>query len=233
MGTVSYCFSFGFRYYAMFINDHYLFTWLYPFKTKQDFIPYFYAFSKMRWELIFLTHLSVQSDGDFEFTKSHLTIIFNNYRILYCMSSPYILAQNGRVEHKHRHIANIALSLLFQSLAHLSLWVKALSTTIHIINWLPTPVLQFESHFSSLFGKPPTYSLLCTFYCLCYLFYLRNYATHVLFFKSSFCVFAGMSSSQPHILIVYINFFVHLNKLPRKQKDIFGIHIFSKVHENC
>ncbi|PKI42604.1 hypothetical protein CRG98_037017 [Punica granatum] len=76
--------------------------------------------------------------------------------------------QNGRVERKHRHILNVARSLLFQAGLPTEFWGECVTTTAHPINVTPTSLLGGKSPYEVLFGRPPNYSNLRIFGCLYY-----------------------------------------------------------------
>jgi hypothetical protein len=67
--------------------------------------------------------------------------------------------------------------MLFHANSPFWFWVKVFSTTIYVINRLPTPVLNELSPFEILYSKTPAYAIFHTFGCLCFP-YLRDYAKH-------------------------------------------------------
>lgn len=76
--------------------------------------------------------------------------------------------QNGVVERKHRHLIQVARSLLFQSGLPQKFWGEAILTATFFINKLPSFVLQWKSPYEVLYHKPPDYNSLRIFGCLSY-----------------------------------------------------------------
>lgn len=71
-------------------------------------------------------------------------------------------------------------------------WTEAFSTAVHLINRLPTAVLQYTSPFEVLHHHKPDYTYLKIFGCLSYP-HLRPFNSHKIQFRSSPCVFLGYS----------------------------------------
>ena len=70
------------------------------------------------------------------------------------------------------------------------LFRSALSTAVHLINRLPSPMLNHVSPFSKLFGHSPLYFDLRTFGCVCFV-HLPTHERHKLTTQSVKCVFLG------------------------------------------
>ncbi|WVZ16857.1 hypothetical protein V8G54_009839 [Vigna mungo] len=132
------------------------------------------------------------------------------------MSCPYTSQQNDRAERKHRHITEFCLTLLAQAKMPLHYWWEAFSTTVYLINRLPSLVTQNESPYSLLFRKEPDYNSLKPFGCACYPCLkpykpdynslkpfgcacypcLKPYNQHKLQFHTTRCVFLGYNNSH-------------------------------------
>ncbi|CAL8997967.1 unnamed protein product [Prunus brigantina] len=109
-----------------------------------------------------------------------------------CPSTPQ---QNGVAERKNCHLLNVVRTLLLESSTPSRFWCEALSTAVHLINRLPSPTLHHNSPFTKLFGRPPSYSNLRTFGCVCYV-HLPAHERTKLTAQSIQCAFLGYSVHQ-------------------------------------
>lgn len=80
-----------------------------------------------------------------------------------CVNTPH---QNGRVERKHRHILNVARSLLFQANLPVSFWGESVLAAAHLINRTPSKLLEGKTPYECLYGKRLEYNNIKLFGCL-------------------------------------------------------------------
>lgn len=157
-------------------------------KAKSDLYASFFHF-KAQAELQLNTRLMMlQTDWGGEYRRLNSYVRQNG--IIFRQTCPYTSEQNGIVERKHRHIVETGLTLLAQADIPFIYWTEAFSTAVHLINRLPTPVLNYKSPFTALYHTKPDYTFFKTFGCLCYP-YLRPYNSCKIQFHSSPCVFLG------------------------------------------
>ncbi|KAM1263553.1 hypothetical protein ACFX2G_029156 [Malus domestica] len=109
----------------------------------------------------------------------------------YTWICPHTSEQNGCVERKHRHLTEIARTLLVSSRVPHKFWVEAFATALYLINRLPISRLD-TSPWELLFRRSPDYSKLKVFGCSCYL-WLKPYVSSNLDDKSKHCVFLSYS----------------------------------------
>jgi len=157
---------------------------------------------KLLVENLFSTKIKqFQYENGGEYTSNQFKHLFTQNGILHRLTCPNTSQQNGIAERKHRHVIEIGLTLLAQSVLSPKFWVDAFLTAIFLINRLPSPVLQHESPFSKLMQRSPDYTVLRTFGCLCYPL-LRPHATHKLSFRSKPCIFIGNGGNHKEYLFL-------------------------------
>ena len=131
----------------------------------------------------------VQSDwGDTRNSNS----FFQNIGISHHVSCPHAHQQNGSAERKHRHIIEVGLALLAGASMPLKFWDEAFLTAVHIINMLPSRVINSETPMERLLHVKPDYTSLRVFGCACWP-NLRPYNNRKLMFRSKQCAFLGYS----------------------------------------
>ena len=109
---------------------------------------------------------ALRSDFGDEYTSSTFLSFLSYKGIVHQKSCPYTPQQNGIVERKNRHMIEIVHTLLVEALVPSQYWCEAAHTAVHIINRLPSSVLQKISPYECPFGKPPSYDYLRVFGCL-------------------------------------------------------------------
>lgn len=102
--------------------------------------------------------------------------------------------QNGVAERKHRHLFNVARSLLFQSCCPLEFWSDCILTVIFLINRTPSSVLNGKSPFEIVYGKLPNYSLFKSLGCLCFATKLN--VSDKFGSRAEKCVFLGYADTK-------------------------------------
>jgi hypothetical protein len=95
-------------------------------------------------------------------------------------------------ERKHRHIVEVALDLLANASMPLKFWDEAFLTATHLIDLLPSKVINMETPLEKLQHTKPNYKFLRTFGCACWP-NLCPYNSWKLAFQSQQCMFLGCS----------------------------------------
>jgi hypothetical protein len=92
---------------------------------------------------------------------------FTKIGITHYVSCPHAHHQNGAAERKHRHIVEVALSLLAHAAIPLKFWHGPFATAAYLINRTPTKLLDFSTSLERLYNQIPDYSFLKVFGCAC------------------------------------------------------------------
>ncbi|KAG8486951.1 hypothetical protein CXB51_020530 [Gossypium anomalum] len=182
----------GNLYYVSFIDMTSRFTWIYLISRKSQAVECFSHFQKMVFTQFDKHIKQFQSDWGGEFRA--FSSVLANQGILHRVSCPYTSEQNGVAERKHRHVVETGITLLAQANLPIDYWGYAFYSATHLINRLPTSVLEGKTPFQCLFNRAPTYDHLRAFGCCCFP-YLRPFGNHKLEFQSQPSTFLGYS---PH-----------------------------------
>ncbi|KAJ0620998.1 putative RNA-directed DNA polymerase [Helianthus annuus] len=182
----------GFKYFLTVVDDYSRVVWCYLLKSKIEVFENIESF----YELIltqFKKRVKVfRSDNGTEFVNHKMDMFCKSKGILHQTTCAYTPQQNGVVERKHRHLLNLARSLLFQSGVPLSFWSDCVLTAVYIINRLPSSVLLGKSPFELMFGFKPSFAHFRIFGCLCFSTILND--TDKMSFNAEKCVMIGYSN---------------------------------------
>ena len=136
----------------------------------------------------------VRSDNGTEFLNRKMETFLNLNGILHQTTCVYTPQQNGVVERKHRHILNVARSLLFQSGLPIKYRGEAVLTSVFLINRMPTSVLKGQSPYELVFKKMPVFDHIRVFGSLCFATKLNNLDKFSE--RAEKCVLLGYSSER-------------------------------------
>lgn len=103
-----------------------------------------------------------------KFTSHDFQSLIHVHGIHHRFSCVYMPQQNGKVERKHRHILQVAWSLMIHSHLPLWFWNECILTFVYLINCTPSPLLHNETPYFKLFREMSSYVHLKFFGCLCY-----------------------------------------------------------------
>ncbi|KAL3371764.1 hypothetical protein AABB24_008346 [Solanum stoloniferum] len=110
----------------------------------------------------------IRSDNETKFVNTICKDVFKRFGIVHQTSCAYTPQQNGVAERKHRHLLEVTRALRFQADIPINLWGLCVLAAVHIINRLPSSVLQNRSPYERFYNKKPCLSHLKVIECLCY-----------------------------------------------------------------
>ncbi|KAG7546410.1 Integrase catalytic core [Arabidopsis suecica] len=158
--------SCGAHYFLTIVDDHSRAVWTHLMLAKSEVGPILQKFIAMAFRQFNKQVKIVRSDNGTEFMS--LKAYFAENGIIHQTSCVYTPQQNGRVERKHRHILNIARSLLFQVALPTSFWGESVLTAAYLINRTPTPILDGKTPYEILYSTSPAYDHMRVFGSLCF-----------------------------------------------------------------
>lgn len=179
--------------------------WIFPIRQKYEVLSHFTKFAAYIQTQFSSSLKQFQSDGGKEFDNLMFKQFCATKGVLHRYLCPHNPQQNGFAGRKHRHIAGMGRILLLTAEVPLNLWAEAFCTAVHLINCLPTHVLQWASPFCKLYDKYPDYSFLRTFGCPCFPF-LGDYVTNKLQPQSLACIFEGYSDHYHGYRCLHLSF---------------------------
>lgn len=141
------------KYTVNFIDDYSRFTWFYFRRPKSEVLDTLKKFYTYKLGLINPSKPSAQIQGRIHFVG----ILFISDSKVHQKFCPHTPQQNDIAERKNLHIMETNRALVLESKVPRTFWCEAAHTAIHLINRLPTGVLDNIFPFECLHGHPPTY----------------------------------------------------------------------------
>lgn len=158
----------GYKYYLVLVDDCSHYSWTFPLRQKSyatTTLKKFYAHILNQFHMLIQC---LQCDNGGEFVNTNLHGFLADRGIAYHLSCPYTSSQNSKAEQAIRTTNDIICTILLQAHMPPAYWVEALHTATYLLNWRPFKSIQSYTTYQILFNKPPEYSHLKVFGCLCY-----------------------------------------------------------------
>jgi hypothetical protein len=148
----------GIRWFVIFIDDCTRMTWLYLLKHKAEVLSVFQYFHTMVQNQFSAKIQILRSDNGGEYINREFHEYFQKHGLIHETSCPHTPQQNGVAERKNRHILETARALLLGSHLPSRHWADAVATSVHLLNRMPSKVLEFKTplHTLSTYVSLPT-----------------------------------------------------------------------------
>ena len=176
-----------FLFYFIFVDDFSRYTWIYLFKDRFELYQIYRDFTKMI-ETQFSKPIKVFISNNAQDYKAHeFTSIVHQFGTVPHSSCASTSQQNGRAEHKLRHILDVVRATTIVASTPSQFWGEAAFTAIYTINRCHSPIVQNQTPYDLLFGSSPSYDL---FGCVCFVI-LQDHERNKLQSRSRLCCFLG------------------------------------------
>jgi hypothetical protein len=154
--------------------------------SKDEVIHVFTSFKLQVENLLQQSIKILRTDRDTEYKP--ITHLFPS--IIHQTTCPYTPQQNGVSERKHRHIIELALTVMIHASLPMKFWDDIFTSVVYLINRQP-PSSEASSPFFKLFHKSLDYSFLRVLGCLCFP-YTQPYNENKLQARSKPCIFSWL-----------------------------------------
>lgn len=157
-----------YKFFLTLVDDHSRHCWVYLLKQKSDSLATLHIFLNYVDNQFNTTIKVIRSDNALEFTSNACNQFFSKHGILHQTTCVYRPQQNARVERKHRNILELARALRFQANLPIQFWGDCVLTAVHILNRIPSSVIEFKTPYEILFDELPIYDYFRVFGCLAF-----------------------------------------------------------------
>ncbi|KAG8497017.1 hypothetical protein CXB51_008247 [Gossypium anomalum] len=147
----------GARWFITFIDDHTRVCWVYLLKEKSETPKVFQHFHSMVRTQFNSTIHTLHTDNGREYFNSVLSPYLSDQSIIHQSSCPDTPQQNGISERKNRHLLAVARAIMFTMNVPKYLWGEAVLTACHLINRMPSKVLNFQTPLNTLLKSFPLF----------------------------------------------------------------------------
>ncbi|XP_071712191.1 uncharacterized protein [Rutidosis leptorrhynchoides] len=156
----------GYKYFLTIVDDYTRAVWVYLLKSKDEVFENFVNYANLLLNQFEKRIKVIRTDNGTEFLNSQMKNFTNKKGIVHQTTIAHTPQQNGLVERKHRHLLNVARSLMFQGGIPLYLWTECILTATYLINRIPSKLLAGLSPFQKIYGSEPSLSHIRNYGCL-------------------------------------------------------------------
>ncbi|XP_071693141.1 uncharacterized protein [Rutidosis leptorrhynchoides] len=153
-----------FRYFLTVVNNFSRGVWTYLLKIKDTVFDHIESLYNLLFNQFNVKIKTIRTDNGTEFVNTKMKMFTRTKGIVHQTSCAYTPQQNEIAERKHRHLLNVARSLIFQGGIPLYLWSECILTATYLINRLPSSVLSGKCPYELIYGSCPNFSHLRLFY---------------------------------------------------------------------
>ncbi|KAK9063535.1 hypothetical protein SSX86_017405 [Deinandra increscens subsp. villosa] len=156
------------NYFLTIVDDLGRAVWVFLIKHKNEASSCLINFHKMIQTQFEKNIKRIQCDNGGEFTSNKMLDFYTKEGIILETTCPHTPQQNGVVERKHRHLLETARALKFEANFPTKFWGECVLTATHVINRLPSDVIENKTPYELLYNEKPDYERMKVFGCLAY-----------------------------------------------------------------
>ncbi|KAI3516445.1 hypothetical protein L1887_15360 [Cichorium endivia] len=156
------------NYFLTIVDDYSRAVWVFLLKHKHEASACLVSFHKMIQVQFEKKIKRMRCDNGGEFTSNEMQDFYTKEGIVLETTCPHTPQQNGVVERKHRHLLETARALRFEANLPIRFWGECVLAATHLINRLPSDVIENKTPYEILYDQTPDYNHLKVFGCLAY-----------------------------------------------------------------
>ena len=157
------------RYYLVIVDDFSKLSWVFLIKERSEvpsIIKSLILEIKTQFESIVKI---VRTDNALEFKSKVLLQFYQDHGIQPQTSCAYSSQQNGVAERKHRHLLDVARTIMIQSNVPALYWGDAITTACYLINRMPSSSVGDQIPLHILKPNAPLFSFSPKIFgCVCF-----------------------------------------------------------------
>ena len=132
------------QYFISFTDDWSPKVWIYFLKTKDEAFDKFVEWKKMVETQSERKVKKLRTDNGLEYCNCRFDQFCKDERVVRHRTCTYTPQQNGVAERLNRSIMNKVRSMLSESGLDQKFWAEAASTSVYVINRLPSSAIEFK-----------------------------------------------------------------------------------------
>ncbi|KAL2928850.1 Retrovirus-related Pol polyprotein from transposon RE1 [Bienertia sinuspersici] len=184
----------GQRYFLTILDDFSRATWTYLIKSKTEVASVLKKFLLLIENHFNVTVKIIRSDNGTGIIQEECKVLFGGKGILHQRSAPRTPQQNGRVERNYRHLVETARAMRLHAGLPNYFWGECILAATHIINLLPSRVIEWKTPHEKSTNDKPKYDHLRVMGCLCYI--PNEYKGDKFAAKAKRCILLGYPTGQ-------------------------------------
>ena len=164
----------GSWYFMLLVDDFSRLTWVFFLHQKSEAFPSFSSWLVLVQKETGKLLKTIRADKGGEFTSNAMAQLCRDNGIKQEFTNTDTPLENGVVERKNRTVVEMARTMLAHKNVPRSLWAKAVSTVMHILNRSPTYSLAGVTPFEAYFSCKPDVLYFRVFGCDAYAHIPKN-----------------------------------------------------------